>query len=135
MTGGHARILRLARAQGEMVKALESKLAQQDRIVAALFAARGEFDRLASAAGAAGLAFLPMVLRSLATTEAELREVEMRLDGLRKDLLAAKSREKALEKRAKLLWSAMERKTVEEGALETALVMAAKASGKQDAVS
>jgi chromosome segregation ATPase len=125
----------LARAQGEMVKVLEAKVAQQEHVAASLSAARAELDRLASTAGAAGLAFMPVALRSLAAAEGELSTVNMSLDALRKDLLAAKGREKALENRARLLRSTMERKAAEENALETALVMAAKASGKHDVVS
>ena len=70
-----------------------------------------------------------------ARAEADLNAVRMRLVEFRRELLSAKHREKALDTRARLLRSAIVRKLAEEEALETTLVMAAKASGKHEVIS
>lgn len=127
-------MMRLAQAQGELVKSLEARFAQQERVVAALTASRAELDSLASSGGIGGLAFLPVALRNLAAAEAALSEANRKLEDVRKELLSAKGRHKALDTRARLLREASERKALEEDTLETALLMAAKASGKHDVV-
>lgn len=130
MTGGQVRMLRLARAQGEMVKSLELRLAQAERRLAAISESRAELDRLA--AGTGGLAFLPAALRKLAAAEAELCEAVAACGEARKQLLAARVRQKTLDARARLLRQAHERKTGEGEMLETTLALGTKASGKQD---
>lgn len=127
-------MMRLARAQGEMVRSLEARLTQQERTVASLSALCAELDRLVSSGGSGGLAHFPGALRALAAEEAALREARMELDNIRSQLIAAKARHKSLDQRAKGLREAWERKTGEEEALEAALVMTAKASGKADVV-
>lgn len=133
MTGGQKRLLRLAQAQSDMVKNLEARLAQHERRASTLSAARSELEGLA--AGAGGLQHLPHVLRKLVATEVEMNEVRVEIDALRGQLLTARSRQKSLDGRARLLGEAIERKSAELEALETALVMMAKASGKTGVVS
>lgn len=132
MTDGHKRILRLAKVHGDMVKSVEEKLAQCERKMAALGLVRSELDRLAGSS--ASLAGLPMILRRLAITEIELKENRQQIAELQRQLIAYKSRQKALDGRARLLRDEHLRKAGEDDALETALLMFTKASGKQDAL-
>ena len=127
-------MMRLVRAQGDMVRNLEARLTQQELKVASLSALCAELDKLVSSGGLGGLAHFPGALRTLAAEEAALRDARVELDSTRNQLLAAKARHKALDQRFRLLRENWARKTLEQDALETALVMTAKASGKADVV-
>ena len=74
------------------------------------------------------------MLRSLAALESQLKQIEMEADRLKRRLLEAKGREKVISTRLKLLRDSAERKMAEEQAMETTLVLMAKASGKRDVV-
>lgn len=135
MTLAHDRLQRLARAQGEMLRALEAQLAQEERKAFALSATRAELDALTSEGDSDRLALLPAALRRMADAETRLKRTLMVVDSLRRQLLSAKSRQKALTAKARLLRQALERKQVEEEALESVLAAAAKASRKHDVLS
>jgi chromosome segregation ATPase len=134
LSGRLYRLLRLARAQAEMVKALESKLAQEERSIAVISRKSAEIDTLATGAGAINPASLPAMLRSLASLDSELKQITMEADRLKRQLLEAKGREKVISTRLKLLRDSAERKMTEEQAMETTLVLMAKASGKRGVV-
>jgi hypothetical protein len=124
------RLARLARAQGEMMKVLEAKLAREERRIAVVSSKRAQIDILATRAGAYQPASLPMMLRSLAGLESQLKQIMMEADRLRRQLLEAKVREKVISDRLTLIRDSAERKVLEEQSMETTLVLMAKASGK-----
>lgn len=129
------RLARLAEAQGSMARAVEIKLAAAERAIALLLAARAEIESLAAAPAAAHMALLPPALRKLVDLDKRLASARAEADALRRQLIAARGREKAFGKLEKQLRDSLARKAAEEEALETALGMAAKASGKADVVS
>jgi hypothetical protein len=131
VSDGEHRLARLVRAMGEMVSALEAKLVLGERRLARLSDMRSEIDSLASKAHPASL---PSVLRSLTVLDAELKQVLIEVESLRRQLLEANGREKAISVRLRLLRDVAERKISEEQALETSLIMMAKASGKRGVV-
>ncbi len=130
MTINPERLRRLARAQGELVKMLETTLLRAEHKSAALQAEQAQLDSMAATAGQTQPALLPALLRSLAATGQQMRLAETEVEKTRNSLLAAKSREKAMTGRAKRLEDVELRKSIEEEALDTALAMGAKASGK-----
>lgn len=93
-----------------------------------------EIEGLASRAGGINPASVPVMLRRLAVLDLELRKIVAERDVLRQNLLVARGRQKVITAKLKLLRDSTERKAAEEQALETALVMRAKASGKGDVV-
>ena len=129
------RLARLGGAQGGMARAVEMKLAGAERAIGLLLAARGEIEALAAAPAQAHMAFLPVALRKLAELDARLASARAEAEAFRRQLMAARAREKAFAKRERQLRDALARKAGEEDALETALSMAAKASGKPDVLS
>jgi hypothetical protein len=72
------------------------------------------------------------MLRSLAALEEQLKQIEGEADRLKRRLLEARGREKIISTRLRLLRDGAERRIVEEQAMETTLVLMAKASGKRD---
>lgn len=134
MTGRTQRLVRLLRAQSEMVKVQEAALLQCERKEAALAAGRRELDALAAVLGQARPAFLPATLHRLAATDQLLRAAGTEVEEARRTLLSAKGRQKSIAARERLLRAEKERKAAEEKALEHAMIMAAKASGKDDVV-
>jgi septal ring factor EnvC (AmiA/AmiB activator) len=74
------------------------------------------------------------MLRSLAALESQLKQITIEADRLKRQLLEAKGREKVISTRLKLLRDSAERKMAEEQAMETTLVLMAKASGKRGVV-
>lgn len=135
MRSRQKRLLRLGRAQGELVRSLELKLAQSERKAAALSVSRSELDAMASEVTEGHFAFLPTALRKLIVSEAQLNQAMMEVDLVRRQLLAAKSRRNSFDGKARLLLRTLERKAGEEDALETTLAMGAKASRKHDVLS
>jgi hypothetical protein len=129
------RLQRLAQAQVAITKVLEARLVQQERQVAALSASRDELDAIASGSRTIDVAFLPSVLRNLFAMEKQLKEASYKMDEVRRQLLDAQSRQKAVAKRLRLAREAQERKEDEEDALEVAMAMCTKASGKPGVVS
>jgi hypothetical protein len=117
-----------------MVKALEAALVQRERKQAALWDSRRELDAVASGLAEARPAFLPAALHRLAATELLLMNAATEVEAARRRLLSAKGRQNVLAARERLLRSAADRKAIEEDTLEQALIMAAKASGKDDVV-
>jgi hypothetical protein len=132
LNGRLYRLARLARAQGEIMKVLETKLAHEERKIAAVSSKKAEIDILATRAGALQPASLPPMLRSLAALEEQLKQIEGEADRLKRRLLEARGREKIISTRLRLLRDGAERRIVEEQAMETTLVLMAKASGKRD---
>lgn len=124
------RLLRLARAQAAMVKVHEAGLMRAEQRLHALSTERRELDAMAVKAAASQPSLLPSLLRSLAAAEEEERRTRAGMEALQKKLLTARSREDAVTSRANVLGQAEARKSGEEEALETALLMRAKASGK-----
>ena len=116
------------------MKVQEAALLRCEREEAALTAARRELDTIAAELGEARPAFLPAALHRLAATEQLLLQAAAEVQEARRKLLSARGRQKSIAERQRLLRSAAERKTMEQDALETALTMAAKASGKDDVV-
>jgi hypothetical protein len=129
------RLQRLARAQGELVKALEMKALRAEREVATLSAARRELDELATRAGHSQPSLLPSLLRNLSATESSLENAQSVVKNLRDRMREAKSREDAMERRAGHSSQTHLRKRGEEDARETALLMSRKASRKGDVLS
>lgn len=129
------RLARLAEAQGAMAGAVEIRLAAAERTIALLLAARSEIENLVAAPGEAHMAFLPPALRKLVDLDLRLASARAEADSIRRQLIAARAREKAFGKLERQLRGSLARKAAEEEALETALSMAAKASGKADVVS
>jgi hypothetical protein len=113
-----------------MMKVLEAKLAREGRRIAVVSSKRAQIDILATRAGAYQPASLPMMLRSLAGLESQLKQIMMEADRLRRQLLEAKVREKVISDRLTLIRDCAERKVLEEQSMETTLVLMAKASGK-----
>jgi hypothetical protein len=134
LTGRTQRLARLLRAQSEMVKVQEAGLLQCERKEAALVSARHELDAIAAELGQARPAFLPPTLHRLAATDQLLVQAGTEVDEARRKLLSAKGRQKSIAARERLLRSTVERKAAELEALEHALTMSAKASGKDDVV-
>jgi hypothetical protein len=130
LTGKPQRLKRLARAQEELVKVLEAGLLRAEQQSAAHSAAQAQLDAMAVKAGLTQPALLPALLRGLAAAEAQVRQARLEVESIQHRLLAAKSREKAISSKAKLLGDGELRKAGEEEALETSLAMGAKASGK-----
>jgi hypothetical protein len=114
------------------MKVLETKLAHEERKIAAVSSKKAEIDILATRAGALQPASLPPMLRSLAALEEQLKQIEGEADRLKRRLLEARGREKIISTRLRLLRDGAERRIVEEQAMETTLVLMAKASGKRD---
>lgn len=126
------RLARLREAQGGMARAIEMKLVAQERAIGFLLAARAEIETLAAKAAGAHMAFVPAALRNMSDLDARIAAARTEADALRRHLLDARGREKAFGKTEGELRDALARKAVEEEALEAALGMAAKASGKPD---
>jgi hypothetical protein len=105
------------------VKVLEARLVQRELAVAALSAARSELDKVASESDGVRLAFLPAALRGMVEADSQIRQALLDVEDLRRQLLSAKSRQKALTTRARQLHVALERKAGEQEALDTALAM------------
>lgn len=76
------------------------------------------------------LLFRASALARLAEAEAILAVNRTETETIRRDLAAARGREKVFRTKAALLRSVAERKALEEDVLENAMHMAAKASGK-----
>ena len=112
------------------MKVLETRLAQEERGIASISSKKAEIDILATRSGTLHPASLPAMLRSLAALESQLKQIEIEADRLKRHLLEAKGREKVISTRLKLLRDNAERKMAEEQAMETTLVLMAKASGK-----
>ena len=68
-------------------------------------------------------------------TEAQLKTAMAKMDALRRQLLNAKGRQKAITTKERLMREVSVRKEDEESALETTLAMRAKVSGKPDVMS
>lgn len=116
------------------MKVQEAELLRCERRLAAFTAARGELDAAATGLAQARPAFLPAALHRLAEADQLLMMAGAEVEEVRQKLLAAKGRQKSIAGRERMLRSAVERKAAEEDALESALIMAAKASGKDDVV-
>ena len=134
MTSRTQRLARLLRAQGEVVKIREAELLRCERSQAALSATRGELDAVTTELAQARPAFLPAALHRLVETDQLLLKARAEVEAARQELLAAKGRQKSIAGRERMVRSAAERKAAEGDALEQALIMAAKASGKDDVV-
>lgn len=117
------------------MKARETQLHAAEQSFDMLVAAREELDAVIARGSLEGMSLLPAALRRLASTEFQLMEARMRADEARRQLLAAKGRQKALSRKARRELEVLERKEGEERSLETALGMLAKVSGKQGVVS
>ena len=128
------RLARLLRAQSELVKVQEATLLHCERKEAALASTRSELDTIAAEMGQARPAFLPAALHRLTATELLLQQARAEVEDARGKLLSARGRQKSIAGRERMLRAAAERKAAEEDALEQALIMAAKASGKDDVV-
>jgi len=128
---GAQRLSRLAAAQAAMARAVEARLAERERVIANLIAARSEIETLSESATGSRAAFLPAALRSLIEADVQLAALRAEASTLRRQLIMARGREKVLDTKSSLLRSAEARKSGESEALETALAMA-KDSGKPD---
>ena len=117
------------------MKALEARLAGEERRAAELSFSKMEIEGMASRVGAIHPASVPVMLRRIAMLDLQLKKIVAERDDLRQKLLVARGRQKVITARWKLLRDSAERKAAEEQALETALVMGAKVSGKGDVVS
>jgi hypothetical protein len=135
MTERWRRLMRMARAQDEVGKALEARLWREERRMKTILDESVEFDRLAASAATTVPAAVPALLRGLAATELRLKQLETETEDLRRALLSAKCRQKVLCSKQKQLREAVERRLGQEHALETALAMAAKASRKHGVLS
>ena len=124
------RLLRLQHAHGEMVKALEEKLGRAEQGIVALARARSEVDQLAAKLGDTMPASLPSILRSLSAMDGQLTRRQAEIDAIRRDLIAATSRQEMISSRVDELSAVRRRKLLEAEMLEAAWTGHAKASGK-----
>lgn len=130
MSSDHARLLRLARAQGEVSRLQEMKLLAAEARIAQLRNSREEIDRLSRSEQSFELAIIHSAQRRLTDIDKSLEEAASAADAIRRNLIAGRSREKSLAAKGSAMEEAWERKRTEEQSLETSLAMAATGSGK-----
>jgi hypothetical protein len=129
-----ARLQRIARAQSELARLLEGRIAVEQR--------RGE-DLLHARAGTAaalermsreGLMFYAAALRRLSELDRAVAGNEAIRRDLLAKLLAARSRQDVLQQRANAQAAAVERRQLTEETAETVAAMQERATGKPDVV-
>lgn len=128
------RLLRLARAQADMASLLELRFETETRRGAELLLTRADTMAALERTSTAGLVFYAAGLRRLAEIDGAIAASEQSRREIAKRLLGVRRRQEGLMRRARTYQEKGERKAEEDEALEVALAMADKATGKNDVV-
>ena len=131
MTGDVKRLLRLARAQMDLAKMLELKLAQEQRQLLALAQTRVETMAAIERVSTAGLIFYAAAMRRLTELDGDIAAKKQRALDSAGRLLRARNRQDILLERAAVLETIRHRRSLEEETREIALAMCGKAAGKK----
>lgn len=134
MSAAHLRLLRLARAQGDMAALLEHKFESEAHKGAELAHVRSGTLSALERISTSGLVFYAAALRRLAEIDGAIAASEQVRRELSRKLLQARKRQEGLMRRAGDFLEKRERKIAEEEAREVGLAMADKATGKQEVV-
>ena len=134
MSAEPLRLLRLARAQGDMAAILEHRFESETQKGLELSHVRSGTLSALERISTAGLVFYAAALRRLAEIEGAIADSEQVRRELARKLLQARKRQEGLVRRAGELREKHERKMAEEEARDVGLAMADKATGKHQVV-
>ncbi|MCA3554261.1 hypothetical protein [Aestuariivirga sp.] len=134
MSGDSKRLLRLARAQADLTRLLEGKIAAERQCQEEFRQTRLDTLSALEQVSAAGLVFYPAALRRLCDIDASIAASEREARALAARLLMARGREDVLLRRAGEAAARRQRHVAMEEGREAALAMAEKAPGKPGVV-
>lgn len=127
------RLRRLSSTQMELTRLLESRLISARRTLEEIEQTRAGIMTALDRAGPDGLSLYSAATRRLADLESAKVDGEKALNACRRRLIEARNRQDLFQRHADQLKLAEERKSLEEEAQESALLL--KATGKHDVMS
>lgn len=121
MKNDERRLMRLARAQHELVKQIEAQISAANRHVADLAITRLSTMAAVDRAGVSGLVFYAAAMRRLSELETARAAMDQKLQSLSGNLIKARAKEDILLQRTGRVAAANERREFETRALEVSL--------------
>ena len=134
MSSNQKRLQRLARAQSDLSRLLEMRIAAEQRNGEELAQARVGMAAALERMSREGLMFYAAALRRLSELDKAAADSEAFRRDLMGKLLAARSRQDTLQRKADAQAAIEERKILMDEAAETVIAMQEKAPGKRDVI-